>query len=812
MMEPIAAAKRIHGMRNRLLLSLLIACLLAVTLFRPAEAQSGGLSLTARAGFDGVYRTYNWVPVQVTAANSGPAVSGELRVTLGSAASGDLITFSSPIDLPTQSNKRVTLYVYPPRFTTQMTVELVDDNGRSLLTQPTNRLTQLGLDGLLYGVVTATPGDLDFLQNVTEGRPEAAVAYLSLDELPDLPAALMALDVLVFHDVDTGQLTPAQRTALDAWVDMGGQLVVTGGPGWQKTAVSLADLLPVTLSGSETVADLPALSQATGVPFRDPGPYLVTTSSLRRGELLFHQDGLPLLARQDQGRGSVYFLALDPSLAPLVDWAGGPLLWSEVARRVPAPSPWAAGVRSSYAANQAVGSLPSVALPSVLQLMAYLLVYVVLIGPVNYAILKRRNRRELAWLTIPALVLVFTVLSYFTGFQFKGNNTIINEMSVVYGAVNSDQMRVQSLLGLYSPNRRAYDLVLPAETMGRPLTGGFGGSGYSGPISRGSEVVLHNVRVDVGGVQPFVADSLRHAPTLTGEATLRLNDGDIELVTTLRNESQMTLQNATLLVGTTAVSLGDLQPGQSINEVTRLGRAGTLGTTTPFGPSYGYGSPLLANAPAILGTSDYYNDRSAYPRWQLLQALEEEFYGGSGRTTPNVLLVGWTDESQIAASLDNAAHDYISTTLYLLQIPMRQELQAGQVSVPRALLNWEITANSGVYPEGIENFYMPPGTWLEISFQPWPDFQSLQATGLALYLQEDRGIAPPTVLLWDWAGEEWVALADVVWGETAVANPAPFIGPNNSVQLRLENGRFDGLEVMEVYPILSGMMNTSVDN
>lgn len=805
-MEPIPARQRINGMQKRHLLPFLFACLLATLFFRPAEAQNDGLSLTARAGFDGVYKTNHWVPVQVTAANTGPAVSGELRITLGSASSGDLVTYSAPIDLPTQSNKRVTLYVYPPRFTTQMTVELVDGNGRSLITQPTNRLTQLGLDGLLYGIVTPTPGDLDFLQNVSEGRPEAAVAYLSLDELPDLPAALLSLDVLVFHDVDTGQLTQAQRTALDAWVETGGQLVVTGGPGWQKTAVSLADLLPVTVSGSETVADLPALRQFAGLPFRDPGPYLVTTSSLRRGELLLHQDGLPLLARQDQGRGSIYFLALDPALAPLVDWNGSPILWSEVARRVPAPSPWTAGVGNSYAANQAVGSLPSVALPSVLQLIAYLLVYVTLIGPVNYVILRRRNRRELAWFTIPALVLVFTVLAYITGFQIKGNNTIINEMSVAYGMVNSEQMRVQSLLGLYSPNRRAYDLVLPAETMARPLTGNFGGGGsYGGPISRGSEVTLRNVRVDVGGVQPFVADSLRPAPVLTGEATLQLNNGDIELVTTLRNDSDLTLENATLLIGTTAVSLGDLRPGQTINEVTRLGRAGTLGTAVPFGPSYG--SPLLANADKILGTTNYYGDRNAFPRWQLLQALEGEFYGGSGRAIHNALLVAWSGESQIAVSLANGAADRLHTTLYLLQIPIEQELEAGLVSVPRTLLDWEIAANSGVYPQSLENFYLPPSSWLEVNFRPWSDFQALQVTDLALYLQEDRGLAPPVASLWDWTKEEWVRVEDVVWGETAVANPTPFIGPDNSVKTRLENIRFEGVEVTEFYPILSGMMN-----
>jgi hypothetical protein len=129
------------------------------------------------------------------------------------------------------------------------------------------------------------------------------------------------------------------------------------------------------------------------------------------------------------------------------------------------------------------------------------------------------------------------------------------------------------------------------------------------------------------------------------------------------------------------------------------------------------------------------------------------------------------------------------------------------VSVPRTLLNWQITANNNVYPENIENIYLPPNSWLEVTFQPWSDFQALQVTDLALSLQEDRGMAPPTAFLWDWSEEAWVQLEDVVWGETAVANPAPFIGPNNSVQLRLENGRFDGIEVLEFYPILSGMMN-----
>ncbi|MCA9872246.1 MAG: hypothetical protein KC441_01270, partial [Anaerolineales bacterium] len=511
-MEPVNTETRNTCMliRKPLLFLLLLLPLLFMGL-STAVAQSDGLTMDVRAGFDGYYKPDFWTPVQVTIANSGTAVEGELRITLGSALSGDQVVYNAPISLPTQSNKRVTLYIFLPQFASGVTVELLADNGRSLLTTPSNKLTQVGSDGILYGVVTPTAGDLDFLQDVKAGRPEAAVAYLELTDLPDVPPAWNGLDVLIFNDTDTGQLTPAQQGALSSWVETGGQLVVAGGPGWQKTAVSFTDTLPVTVSGSESTADLPVLSDFAGLSFRDPGPYLVATSSLRSGELLIHQDGLPLLARQSQGQGAVYFLALDPSLAPLVDWDGSQAVWLEVARRLPPLSPWLQGVQNSYAANTAVRSLPALALPSVLQLIFYLLVYVVVIGPVNYIILKRRNRRELAWVTIPLLVLAFSAIAYLTGFQLKGNETIINEMSVALGSVESSQMRVQSLLGLYSPRRQTYSLNLPATTAARPLLNGYSDSPNVGAITRGSDLTLTDVRVDVSDVAPFLADSVQPA-------------------------------------------------------------------------------------------------------------------------------------------------------------------------------------------------------------------------------------------------------------------------------------------------------------
>ncbi len=131
---------------------------------------------------------------------------------------------------------------------------------------------------------------------------------------------------------------------------------------------------------------------------------------------------------------------------------------------------------------------------------------------------------------------------------------------------------------------------------------------------------------------------------------------------------------------------------------------------------------------------------------------------------------------------------------------------SGSFTVPASLLNWEILADNGVYTQAIHDFYLSPQSSLEIAFRPWPELQTMTVTALAVTLHGDTALNPavPNVSVWDWNLEEWVELADVVWGETAVSNPQPFIGPNNHVHLRLANTDLNGITISEIYPVLTG--------
>lgn len=803
---------------------LLALCVLLMVGVIPAGAQDddedgglpAGLSMSVEIGYDGYYKADRWVPVVVNVANDGAAIEGQLRVIVG--AGSDTLTYTAPISLATRSEKRVRLFIDLPNFARTESVTLLNEQGQAVASVESNRLVRLDDDSFLYGVVTSEPTSLDFLENVTGDRPEANVAFLSLDDLPEEAAAWNVLDVLIFTNVDTGRMSNAQLEALESWTALGGQLVVTGGSNWQATSSGLADLLPVTITGDTSIADLPALRLQTGTEFRDAGPYLATTSNLRSGEALLLDGDIPLLTRRAHGRGNVYFLALDPNSAPLLDWTGNETFWATVADGTPRLPMWGEGSQSSYSSAQALNALPSLSLPSGIWLVLFLCTYIFVVGPLNYLVLRRMKRRELAWITIPAIVMFFCMISYLIGFGLRGNDTIVNEMNIAFGHASesgNQQMRTRSLIGLYAPQRATYDVTLPGDLLIRPFDrndGTMSGAGTLDAISRSESVELSRVRVDISGIETFVADSYQPMPNVSGRSILRFEGEDAELDVLIQNNSDITLENAGLLFGSTFISLGDIAPGASETHMRVLSAssvssaaASVSGSPVFYGPS---SSPLGLHYDKILGTTDYYDDPVVHGRYQLLESLVSNFGTANLGSVPRgvVTLVAWSDESYIDIDVVGESSERLATTLYFIELPFTQTIASGEgVSVPLALTSWRVLSESGgIYAPSVEDFYMPLG-WVEFEYTPWPTFQAMDVTQFELVLRESGSTgAVPLVRLWNWEEAFWENVEITDWGTSLIQRFDPYLGENNTVRIRLQNEDASGVTIREVYPSLTG--------
>ncbi|MBK9209407.1 MAG: hypothetical protein IPL71_14320 [Anaerolineales bacterium] len=262
--------------------------------------------------------------------------------------------------------------------------------------------------------------------------------------------------MLVISNVDTGTLSAKQKQALELWVANGGKLFVTGGIQWQNTTAGLGDLLPIKLTSTKNVEGLPALTSyvINSTPL-DAEVILATGKIQAEGNVLVSQNGIPVLIEKQIGYGKVYFFAADPGLRPLNDWPGMETLYEHLlAFKSPKPT-WADGPWNSYL-QHCTGNITRTFTSIFIYICGWLGLYIIVIGPVNYFVLRRMKRTELAWITVPVLVIIFTSLAYFSGYLYRGTRPIMNRLMLAQAWQGVDQAQATAIVGLYSPSRTAY--------------------------------------------------------------------------------------------------------------------------------------------------------------------------------------------------------------------------------------------------------------------------------------------------------------------------------------------------------------------
>ncbi|MGI8929502.1 MAG: hypothetical protein ACR2H0_08600, partial [Candidatus Limnocylindrales bacterium] len=187
---------------------------------------------------------------------------------------------------------------------------------------------------------------------------------------------------------------------------------------------------------------------------------------------------------------------------------------------------------------------------------------IALIGPIDYLILRRLDKREWAWITIPALVVVFAVGSYGLGATLKGSDVIVNQITVVRAAQGTGRGIGQAYIGIYSPSRRSFDVRIPGGALlSNPASQSqFGQTEVPLDVLFGTSTSrLRNFEVGFGVLRGFRAEAPADAPLV--DASLRLANG--KLTGTVTNRSDTTLENVAVMFSGGVAVLPTLEAGET---------------------------------------------------------------------------------------------------------------------------------------------------------------------------------------------------------------------------------------------------------
>ncbi len=795
----------------------------------PVQAQNAAVSLNIEVGFEGYFRSEGWLPILIRVANGGADISGELRVMSVDVLGKTSSAYIAPLELPTQSDKRLFMYI-PPALTAQtIRVELVTPE--RIVAAVNRDLKSTRSSDMLFVVVTDSPrGSID-LKGMRSGMGDSYQANWRAENLPRLAEAMRGLNALILTDTDTGILTSDQRLAIADWVLSGGHLVVTGGVNWQKTQVGVTDLLPIRPERTTTLTSMPNLAAFAGqtYPLAAPGtaPIVVATGDLTRdAQVLITQGGVPLLVRRYHGAGIVDYLTFDPNLEPFSSWGDRASLWFTLFTTTGQRPSWAAGVQDSEQARVAADMISGLRFPDVMQLAIFLGIYITLVGPVNYLVLRRIGRREWAWVTIPLVVIGFAVIYYLTGASLRGTQAVVSRMTLVQVWENMDRGQVDSVIGVAVPRRGQYSFsVAPGFTLRTLEEEDFGSlvSTKGIDIYEVGSYEARNFLIDAGTTAPFVSSGFVRAVPLEGRAEIVLpaaqeglptpvvGSSGTQIMGTVRNTTGQTLLNVVVLAMGGSQELGTLEPGEtrtfvfdmratqsppislgSGNWATAYFRAGrTLGSTSNMTMRQIMGTRYLVARDPFSGRGfENFNDQQEdFRRQRFLEAIIVDADPSGGRGT-DVYVAGWTETSPLPINLTGVPYVTEDSTLYLYRLPVtvRAAEQNTIVEMPNAYLTWTPTEESTRRDVAPYEVSIQPNERYIFRYVPMPLMRLSEVTEIRLTVQPSTGASrqvTDALSLWNWQTQQWemVRIENFL---TQVINPTRFIGPQNAIEMKLE--------------------------
>jgi hypothetical protein len=409
-------------------------------------------------------------------------------------------------------------------------------------------------------------------------------------------------------------VSPSQWTALELWIENGGQLILSLDPNEQNL---LAADGPLERFVSGEIAGKMAWGNSKSLDaFVGSAPLIATGSaalSLIRienpqGMAAVEYDGHPLVLRTAKGFGEIVLTTFDLNDSHVTQWGGFKNLVYRLKHRIP--------IQEAVQSQRITARGSSVTHPGFDDLIGQLRVpldqfskvsflsfnwiavliglYILCIGPGDYFLLRRlTGKMELTWITFPLISLFFCGLAIWLAHRTRAAEIQINQLELIDLDAESGRVRGTVWSNLYSPRAGDYQIALNRTNrlkmeIESDLIGwqGLPGKGYGGMQTQSGAAImrspylharenvpsnqiggfsrLENMPLYVSSTKPLLTQYQGHFSGRV-QSNLRLRSRNARLEGTLVNPFPFRLKNCRLLFENHAYELSNsLEVGEAI--------------------------------------------------------------------------------------------------------------------------------------------------------------------------------------------------------------------------------------------------------
>ena len=522
--------------------------------------------LDLQMGFDNSYIVEKVTPMTATLTNNGEAFQGEFQVKVYTYENTDsgfqkYALYSQKLELPEGATKQVSMELGLNTVRRFMEVSLVDEGG-NVVFQKHVPVDALSPETVAVGVLSEQPAQVQYLAGMNLSE-KTSVFFFDRDTFPESQSVMENFVVLIIDDFDTATLGDAQKKALKNWVDNGGLLVLGTGVQAQKVLSGL-DFVDVSLNGTQSVS---GISAPDGTALSLSAPLNVAGISAEKASVKWEANGTPLTSLMPYGGGYVLLNHFALGLAPFANMPQQTAVLKGLCSGLYDAEGENAGAEITNQLRYAANSFPSVTGNSIVVIFLAVGIYIVLAGPVMYLVLKKKDRRELGWITIPVLSVVFFGVVFLLAGRSTYHNGMISTKAIVEMEEGSSVGEAQIAMAMKVPGNGDVTLEseLPISVQPQLDNGWYDGNGkaeeidYKVTTGDGTNIVFYD---NMAWETNFVGASA--TLELGGSVTSNVAFDGEKVVGTVTNGTSVNFMDVYLKLDYIYIPLGELPAGETM--------------------------------------------------------------------------------------------------------------------------------------------------------------------------------------------------------------------------------------------------------
>ncbi|MFX3635537.1 MAG: hypothetical protein ACE3L7_00475 [Candidatus Pristimantibacillus sp.] len=678
-------------LNRKIIITLIVISGLIATLlvgFQPAlAAPTQGIELQSSVGYQGQVKDGKWAPARLTLTNTTDKdLKGEVVVSVISSFGGNTTDYVTPVELPKGTAVELTVAIPGSQLNDKNnTVRFFKGsykNGELIDIVKGNSYLESSM-GEVYtiGVIARDPDTLNFMPSLNLKGYNLSVIPLTEDQLPEEAVLYDYFNAMVINDVATSDWSELKTNAIIDWVRKGGTLILSGGAGYGKTSQAFDAVAPVKNEGSTSLIPTKDLVSIGGTKFKSQQPITVSKGTIVEGRTELSEGEFPLAVTRQVGLGNVVYVAFDPSLEPIASWSGSAPVYARLLQNTLIPLQPGISINSGnryWNFERIVDEFPSIKPPNFSFLLWMFVIYMIIVAPVMYLILRKMDRREWTWWLVPTLSLITAVAIFYFGANDKRNlstHTVqMVELSPTGGGVKS------GAIGVFVPNGG----TIKAEFDQNVHLMMYQNEGNNGSLNLDS----NNQVITNGDSTTALWDSVSYWSTRKawfegvalednsasfGISYKNVNNGmDI----TITNNTPSDLTHAAILMNGHTIRAGDLKKGENKTVTIPLSTFNSVNN----GGYYDYAQQLFS----------YSSNRiDEFSRQRSL--VEQYMNGNNGFTMQLPLIVGFSMDHDASFTVNGNKVRADNLTMWIQKLGGMATEEDGRYSVPAGLVKPVIT-------------------------------------------------------------------------------------------------------------------------